>query len=154
MKFRILLQLPLGQVWDRIGKDRQDECNRMFQLSTMVFSQGFIYCNASCMFVCVLSHSVMSDSLQSHGLQLARLLCPQNFLSKKTGMGCHCLLQGIFTMQGSNPRLLRLLHQQADSLPLCHLGSPVMIHRTYTYTYICISCIVCKKRFSFNALLN
>ena len=31
---------------------------------------------------------------------------------------------GIFLMQGSNPHILHLLHQQADSLPLCHLGSP------------------------------
>ena len=36
-------------------------------------------------------------------------------------MGCHFLLQGIFPTQGSN---LRLLHWQADSLPLHHLGSP------------------------------
>ena len=35
-------------------------------------------------------------------------------------MGCHFLLQGIFLAQGSN---LRLLHWQADSLPLSHQGS-------------------------------
>ena len=29
-----------------------------------------------------------------------------------------------FPAQGWNPRLLLLLHWQADSLPLCHLGSP------------------------------
>ena len=34
-------------------------------------------------------------------------------------MGCHCLLQGIFPTQGSNPYLL---HWRADSLPLNHLG--------------------------------
>ena len=39
-------------------------------------------------------------------------------------MGCHFLLQGIFLTQGLNSRLLRLLHWQADSLPLSHLGSP------------------------------
>ena len=33
------------------------------------------------------------------------------------------LLQGIFPTQGSNPRLLRLPHWQAESLPLRHLGS-------------------------------
>ena len=33
-------------------------------------------------------------------------------------MGCHALLQGIFQTQGSNPRLLHLLHWQAGSLPL------------------------------------
>ena len=29
-----------------------------------------------------------------------------------------------FPTQGSNPHLLRLLHWQGDSLPLCRLGSP------------------------------
>ena len=41
-------------------------------------------------------HSVMSDSLQSHGLLPARLLCPWDFPGKNTGMGCHSLLHGIF----------------------------------------------------------
>ena len=48
----------------------------------------------------------------------------QEFSGKNTGVGCHFLLLGIFLMQGSNPHLLDLLHWQADSLPLCHLGSP------------------------------
>ena len=34
--------------------------------------------------------------------------------------------RGIFSIQGSNPQLLELLHWQADSLPLSHLGSPYM----------------------------
>ena len=34
----------------------------------------------------------MSDSLQSHGLQPTRLLCPWDFPGKSTGVGCHCLL--------------------------------------------------------------
>ena len=38
-------------------------------------------------------------------------------------MGCHALLQGIFPTQGSNLRLLHLLHWQAGSLPLSPLGS-------------------------------
>ena len=32
------------------------------------------------------------------------------FSNKNTGVGCHFLLQGIFLTQGSNPRLLHLLH--------------------------------------------
>ena len=39
-------------------------------------------------------------------------------------MGCHALLQGIFPTQGSNLRLLRLLHWQAGSLPLAPPGKP------------------------------
>ena len=38
-----------------------------------------------------------------------------------TGVGCHFFLQGIFPTQGSHPSLL---HWQAGSLPLSHLGSP------------------------------
>ena len=74
----------------------------------------------------VLNHSVVSDSLRSHGLQPARFLCPWNFPSKNTGTGCHFLLQGIFPTQGLNLHLLCLLHWQVDSLPLYHLGSHLL----------------------------
>ena len=43
--------------------------------------------------------------------------CPWNFPGKNTGVGCPFLLQGILLIQISNPRLL---HWQADSLPLSH----------------------------------
>ena len=38
--------------------------------------------------------------------------------------GCHSILQGIFPTQGSNPRLLCLLHFWQILYPLSHLGSP------------------------------
>ena len=41
------------------------------------------------------AHSVVSVSLRPHGLWPARLLCPQNFPGKDTGVGCHFFLQGI-----------------------------------------------------------
>ena len=59
------------------------------------------------------SHSVMSDSLQLHGLY-----SPWNYPGQNTGVCSHSLLQRIFLIQGSNPCLLHLLHWQADSLPL------------------------------------
>ena len=71
-------------------------------------------------YVCVLSCSGMSDSLQSHGLQPVSLLCPWDFPGKNTGVGCHFLFQGIFPIQGLN---LCLLHCLVDSLPLSHLRS-------------------------------
>ena len=43
---------------------------------------------------CVLSRSAVSDSLQPHGLQPTRVLCPWNSLGKNTGVVCHSLLQG------------------------------------------------------------
>ena len=39
-------------------------------------------------------------------------------------MDCHFFLQGIFLTQGSNLRLLHLLHWQVNSLPVAKLGSP------------------------------
>ena len=67
---------------------------------------------------CVLSRSDVSESLQPHGLEPARLLCPWNFPGKNTVVGCHAFLQGIFLTQGLNPTLLHVLHWKADSL-LC-----------------------------------
>ena len=52
-------------------------------------------------------HSVMSNSLQPHGLYPARLLRPWDFPGKNTGEGSDFLLQGIFVIQGSNPGLCR-----------------------------------------------
>ena len=62
------------------------------------------------------SHSVMSDSLQLHGLHSVR-----NSLGQNTGVGSLSLLQGIFPNQGSNPGLpywRQILYQ------LNHQGSP------------------------------
>ena len=59
-------------------------------------------------------------------VQPTRLLCPWDFPDKNTGVGCHFLLQGIFPSQGWNLGLLHLLHWQADSLPLSHLGSLIL----------------------------
>ena len=73
--------------------------------------------------VCVLSCSVVSDSLQPCGLQPTRLLCLWNFPGKNAGVCCHSLLQGIFPTQGLNLHLLCFLHLQACSLSLSHLGS-------------------------------
>ena len=53
------------------------------------------------------SRSVVSESLQPHGEQPTWLLCAWDFPGKKTRVGCHSLLQGIFPTQGSN---LGLLH--------------------------------------------
>ena len=77
---------------------------------------------------CVYACSVMFGSLWLHGLQPARLLCPWDSPGKNTGRGCHFPLQEIFQAQGSNPSLLCLLHWQVGSLPLSHLGIPIVTH--------------------------
>jgi len=68
------------------------------------------------------SCSVMSDSLQPHGLQPTRLLCPWNSPGRNTGAGSHTLLQEIFLTQGRNPGLL---HCRQILYLLSHQGSPI-----------------------------
>ena len=55
------------------------------------------------------------------------------FLGKYTGVGCHFLFKGNFPIQRLNSSLLCLLHCQADSLPLNHLGSPYIITCKYKF---------------------
>ena len=65
--------------------------------------------------------------MRRHGRQPIRLLCPGHSPGKNTGEGCHALLQGIFSTQGSNLQILCLLHWQASSLPLSYQGRPPFI---------------------------
>ena len=44
-------------------------------------------------------------SVQPYGLYPAKLLCPQDFLDKNTGVGCHFLLQGIEAMSLVSPAM-------------------------------------------------
>ena len=53
--------------------------------------------------------------LQPHRLYPTRLLCPWDSPGKNTGVGCHFLLQGIFSTQESNPGL-RPCRQILDQL--------------------------------------
>ena len=70
------------------------------------------------------------------GLQPTRLFCSWDFPGKNTGMGCHFLFQKIVLNQGS---ILGLQHQQADSLPLSHKGSPRYIDKYFEReSYKCI----------------
>ena len=73
-------------------------CKKLLILVSLFFFPLFGHC-------AVLSCSVMSDSLQLHGLWPARLLCSWDFPGKNTGVGCYTLLQGIFPTQGSSPGL-------------------------------------------------
>ena len=85
--------------------------------------------------MCVLSHTVMSTSLQPHGLQPSRLLCPQDFPGKSAGMGCHFLLQRIFPTQGLNPGLPQC---RQTLYRLSHQGNPWL----GTITNVCFVCLV------------
>ena len=85
----------------------------------------------------------MSDSLQPHGLQPTRLLCPWNFPGKNTGVGCHFLLQGIFPTRG----------QTQDSCISCKGGffttAPYTLHIPSSILHSC-KVIHQSFRFPFN----
>ena len=68
-----------------------------------------------------------------------------DFPGKNTGEGCHFLHQGIFPTQGLNLSLLYLLHWQANSLLLGHLGSPV-IHMRLVRKFIQIFHKIIQKK--------
>ena len=74
---------------------------------------------------CVLSRSVVSDSLWPFGQQPARFLSPWDSPGKNNGVGCHALLQGIFPTQGLN---LGLLHCRWILYHLSHQGSQEKLH--------------------------
>ena len=80
-----------------------------------------------CVRVCVCARTGTCAQLLSHvGLFTTLGLLPAspwNFPGENIGVGCHFFFRGIFLTQRSNPRLL---HLQANSLPLCHLGSPIL----------------------------
>ena len=95
-----------------------------FECSKCSFLSDVCVCVCACVCVyaqsCVTLCSPMDWSLpgfSAHGISQARIL----------EFDAISWLQGIFPTQRSDPHLLNLLHLQADSLPLCHLGSLLSI---------------------------
>ena len=78
---------------------------------------------------CVLSHSLVSKTLQPHGLQPTRLLCPWGFSRQESWSGLPCPSPGYLPNSGIEPRSPTL---QADSLPSEPLGKP------YNYYHLII----------------
>ena len=87
-----------------------------------------------CVHVCVCLH-VCGCALSHNHAQSCLTLCDPMDCSPQASLSMEFLQsripewfaifysRGIFLTQGSNPRLLHLLPWQADSLPLCHVGS-------------------------------
>ena len=75
------------------------------------------------MCLCVLGCLVMSDSLQHHGLQPTRLLCPWDFSGKSTGVGCHFPPPGDLPNPEIKPVSLAL---EAYSFSAEPLGKPII----------------------------
>ena len=72
--------------------------------------------------LCLVAHSLLSDSLQPDGLQPTRRLCLWGSPCRNIGVDFHALLQGIFPTQGLNQGLL---HCRWILYKLSYLGSPV-----------------------------
>ena len=80
--------------------------------------------------MCVLIHTVMSDSLRRHGLQTARLLWPWGFSRQEHWSGLLCPLPGDVPNPGielGSPKL------QADSLPSEPPGKPINKNKTIIF---------------------
>ena len=91
-----------------------------------------------CVCVCACACAVLYSVIQlcpglCDPMDCSVLLCPWITPGKNTGADFHFLLQGIFSVQGSNPCLLCFLHWQAYSLPLAKPGSPVCV-----CMYVCV----------------
>ena len=88
--------------WSRLGNRKQ-----IYLLPKIAKHLQNVWNNSSRLWVgASVSCSVVSDYLRLHRPQPARLLYPWTSLDRKTGVGYHSLLQGIFLTQGSNPGLL------------------------------------------------
>ena len=88
-----------------------------------------VHCARACMYACMcvclcVLLAKSCSTLQPYVLQPTRVLCLWGFPGKNTGLGCHSLLQWIF----SN---LHLLHWQADSFPLSHPRTPLCMHNHF-----------------------
>ena len=94
----------------------------------------------------MLSHSVVSNSFWSHGLQPARLLRPWNSPGQNIGVGSRSHLQGVVPTQGSNPGFL---HCSGFFTGPNHQGSPPPILQfsqvTVFYLYLASVTFVQRK---------
>ena len=106
----------------RYFKDQQFKiCDRLqsvlHNLCLLVFTPlyNFTFQNTGKTCYLILAKCGKSDKMHilcvtTHGLQPTKLLCPQDFPGKNTGVGCHFLFRGIFPTQGLNLSLLSPLH--------------------------------------------
>ena len=81
-----------------------------------------LFQNVNILKLCVLSHSVVSDSLRPDGLWPARLLCPWGFSRQEYWNGLLCPPPGDLPRPGIKPRPPALL---AYSLPSEPTGKPL-----------------------------
>ena len=92
------------------------------------------------------SHSVVSDSSRPHGLQPTRLLHPWDLPGKGTGVGCHCLLQGM--KMKSESEVAQSCLTLCDSRDGSPQGFPIPgILQSRTLEWVAISFSIFSNRF-------
>ena len=125
---------PPGDLAD-LGSENMSPALKM---DSLVLSNCVCVCVCVCVHVHAHTHTVMSDSATPWTVTCQAPLSMQ-FYRQEYWRGLSFLLQGIFPTQGLNPHLLRLLHWQAYSLPLSHLGSSYWIIRKHLVNiYMCL----------------
>ena len=116
--------------------------NKVLLCSTENYIQ-YPMINHKSLIACVLSHFCCSVQIFVNPWTVAHSSVHGDSPSKNTGVDCHALLQWVFLTQGSNPRILCLLHWQAGSLPLVPSGKPSsLINRSLLNSNISISLIL------------
>ena len=90
----------------------------------------------------------MSNSLRTHGLQPARLLCPWDFPGRNIGVGCHFLLQEKYK------RVPSLSHPFQNLLFVDFLMMDILIGMRWhpIVVLICISLIISNVKHLFKCL--
>ena len=100
------------------------------------------------------SHSVVFNSLQSHGLQHTRLLRPWNFPGKSTGVRCHHLLH---TNSLSLLKLMSIMSlMPSNHFILCHplLLLPAIFPSIRVFSSESVLCISWPKYWCFNISIS
>ena len=100
-----------------------------FAYKLLTVTMGHIHCGGGIVLNCVWP-------LPSHGLYPSRLLCPQDFPGKNTGVGCHFLLQGIFPTQESNPGVL---HCRQILYWLLYWATREALNTSYSWTFTALT---------------
>ena len=128
-----ITQLPIPQT---VHLNNKQCTGRAIQEKSTLMSQVQIFQ----ILTYVLSQSIMSNSLQPHGLQPARVLCVWNFPGKNTEVGCQFLLQVIFPTQemlyhcATRKPLTNTCFEPNESVsssPLCRNGLNVLENWTH-----------------------
>ena len=85
-------------------------------------------------------------TLQPHGQQPTRLLCPRDSLGKNTGLGCHFLLPDI--------SYLPELHPSVPILSFAHICFPISLVFAFWFTLfsMCLWCTECVRIFLIDEL--